>query len=230
MNTRQYLQLLPALIFATFILMAGAALAADIPAISDDEEYKIYAAVLFPDEPDIGPDTASGIKSDPRRRDLPFQSRPRLDGIGVNSPFLVIDEDTDPNQSLTSPTDGRDASLVRDFNLKNKTPGKILKEKLVPFLPKGQRVEILSAEARGRLFSSDAENRDGWDKFRRNYPFASGIVDFSRVGFNEQRTRAVVFVRNQAHYTIGVGYIVYLQKSDATGKWSMTGSQLAYMS
>jgi hypothetical protein len=53
----------------------------EVRAIEDDEEYRVYAAVLFPNKPEI-PDA---IKDDPLRRDLYLSERPRLDGLGVGN-------------------------------------------------------------------------------------------------------------------------------------------------
>jgi hypothetical protein len=50
------------------------------------------------------------------------------------------------------------------------------------------------------------------------------------VGFDPSRTRAVVSVRHQADYEMGIGYRIYLEKSAATGRWLGTGADLTYRS
>ncbi len=50
------------------------------------------------------------------------------------------------------------------------------------------------------------------------------------VGFDSSRTRAIVTVRHQADYEMGIGYRIYLEKSAATGRWLITGTDLTYRS
>ena len=70
----------------------------------------------------------------------------------------------------------------------------------------------------------------GWEAHRRQYPFSGGIKSVSRVGFDPARTHAVVTIRHQADYEMGIGYRIYLEKSAATGRWLITGSELTYRS
>ena len=194
----------------------------EVPAIEDDEEYRVYAAVLFPNKPEI-PDA---IKDDPLQRDLYLSERPRLDGLGLGSRSAVVYEQTKVNKTMRPADDGSHTALGEDFNRKTAKPARLSKEKLMANLPKDIGVRIITDGEMSELF----RKRDGWDRFRQKYPFAGGIKGFSRVGFDPARTQAVVFVSHQAHYRMGVGYWIYLEKSASSGKWIISGSRLAYIS
>ena len=218
---RQLLILLACLAMA--VIQASTAFAGEeVPAIEEDEEYRVYAAVLFPNKPEI-PDA---IKDDPLRRDLYLSERPRLDGLGVGNRSAVVYEQTKVNQKMRPADDGSLAALGEDFNRKTEKPARLSKEKLMAHLPKGSGVLIITDEEMSELF----RNRDGWDRFRQKYPFAGGIKGFSRAGFDPARMQAVVFVSHQADYRMGVGYWIYLEKSASSGKWIISGSRLAHIS
>jgi hypothetical protein len=188
----------------------------EVPAIEDDEEYRVYAAVLFPNKPEI-PDA---IKDDPLRRDLYLSERPRLDGLGLGNGDAVVDEQTTGSQKRRPPEDGTDDPMGADFNRKNEKPARLLMGKLMAHLPKNQSIHIITVEERNKLLRA----RDGWDQFRQKFPFAGGIKTFSRVGFDPARARAVVFIHHQAHYRMGVGYLIFLDKSATSGKWIIAGA------
>lgn len=194
----------------------------EVPAIEDDEEYRVYAAVLFPNKLEI-PDA---IKDDLLRRDLYLSERPRLDGLGLGNRSAVVCEQTNVNKTMRPADDGSLTALGEDFNRKTEKPARLSKEKLLANLPKDNGVRIITDEEMSELF----RKRDGWDRFRQKYPFAGGIKGVSRVGFDPTRTQAVVFVGHQADYRMGVGYWIYLEKSASSGKWIISGSRLAYIS
>ena len=194
----------------------------EVPAIEDDEEYRVFAAVLFPNEPEI-PDE---IRNDPLRRGAYLSQRPRLDGLGLGNRFDVVQEVTEGNQRMKPAADGADALQSEDFNRKNEKPSRLVKAKFLAPLPKDHSVRMIADEEMTSLFRS----KGGWNEFRKKYPFAGGIKAFSRVGFDPARMRAVVFVRHQAGSEMGVGYLIYLEKSASSGKWIITGSRLTYIS
>jgi hypothetical protein len=215
-------------LFLFFIYLALALLTA-LPAwaeseyspIDDDEEYRVFAAVLFPSKPEI-PDE---IKNDPLKRDMYRLSQPDLDGLDLNSTFMTVQETT-RGQKIRPDADGSDASLIEDFNRKNEKSARIVKEKLAVHLPKAQSVHIITREEMAKLF----RGKGGWEEYRRRFPLSGGIKTFSCVGFNPSRTRAAVFIRHQADYEMGIGYVIYLDKSATSGQWIMTASVLAYRS
>jgi hypothetical protein len=53
-------------------------------------------------------------------------------------------------------------------------------------------------------------------------PFDSGRTYVSRVGFNRDKTQALVYVQHVAGPEMGIGHYVFLDKTD--GKWVIAGS------
>jgi hypothetical protein len=192
------------------------------PPIDDADEYRVIAAVLFPAEPEI-PDA---IKSDPQRRALYLAGHPRLDGLGLGEPFMTIQEATIQGQTMAPRADGRDALLAEDYNRKNEKSARLVLERLRAHLPQGQEVRLITSQEMRALFQQGG----GWQEHRRRFPRGGGIKSLSRVGFDPSRARAAVTVRHQADYEMGIGYRIYLEKSAATGRWVITGSDLTYRS
>ena len=58
----------------------------------------------------------------------------------------------------------------------------------------------------------DQEN--GWEQFYRAYPESSGLITFSRVGFNRQHNQALVYLGIQSDYLAGRGYLILLTKEN----------------
>jgi hypothetical protein len=68
----------------------------------------------------------------------------------------------------------------------------------------------------------------GWDNFYNKYSDSQGIMTFSRVGFNAERSQALVCVGNQYHFLAGAGYIVLLVKED--GIWRVKHEVMSWIS
>lgn len=188
--------------------------------IQDEEEYAVMAAVLFPNPPDIPDD----MKDDVQRKAYQAKATVRLDGFHGGS-YTIEDETT-----ASKITKGADPVTVDDFNRKNEKACKIAGVKLLARIPAGKRVTVISAEEVRSIFASPSGKGGGWDEFRKRYPFAGEIAYLSRPGFNPDRTKAVMEVRMQAGYEMGVGYRVYLEKSSKTGKWIIVDRDMSHMS
>ncbi|HLW81744.1 MAG TPA: hypothetical protein VKS20_06860 [Candidatus Acidoferrales bacterium] len=59
---------------------------------------------------------------------------------------------------------------------------------------------------------------DGWFRFYRNFPQASGINGLSRVGFNSRKDQALVFLVHQSSGLGGTRIFFVLSKSGGTWK------------
>jgi hypothetical protein len=57
----------------------------------------------------------------------------------------------------------------------------------------------------------------GWNKFYERHPNSGGWIEMSAVGFNADKTVAVVYMGYHCHYLCGGGTFYILQKKD--GKW-----------
>lgn len=56
----------------------------------------------------------------------------------------------------------------------------------------------------------------GWDEFYRRFPGSRGMIWFSRVGFNKDRTQALFYFGNQYTDYAGEGYLILMAKADGT--------------
>lgn len=187
--------------------------------IQEDEEYAVMAAVLFPNEPDI----PEGITDELARKVYRDRATVRLSGFHGSS-YTLEDETT-----ASKRTGEADPFTVNDYNRKNEQACRIDGARLLAHIPpeKRTRVTVISADEVRKLFSSGSGKGGGWREFRKKYPFAGGIVYFSRPGFNEARNRAVIEANCQADYEMGIGYRIHLEKSPKTGKWVMVNGDIS---
>ncbi len=210
---------------ALVALFAAAAIAAapteaTLPLIPDDEEYAVFGAVLFPNKPEIPANV-----QDEARYMLEYRDRVRLDGIR-GGPYTIA-EGTARERRLEprNAPERRDTAMLADYNAKNATSHRLDGAKLSRLGPTRQ-VTMITEDELARLFGPGR----GWEEVRRRFPFQGGIVRFSRVGFNEDKTRAVVHVSCQADYEMGVAYLVFLEKSTKSGNWLLLGTVLTRIS
>lgn len=187
--------------------------------IQEDEEYAVMAAVLFPNEPDI----PEGITDELARKVYRDRATVRLSGFHGSS-YTLEDETT-----ASKRTGEADPFTVNDYNRKNEQACRIDGARLLAHIPpeKRTRVTVISADEVRKLFSSGSGKGGGWREFRKKYPFAGGIVYFSRPGFNKARNRAVIEANCQADYEMGIGYRIHLEKSPKTGKWVMVNGDIS---
>jgi hypothetical protein len=72
--------------------------------------------------------------------------------------------------------------------------------------------ELVNAETIGTLI-----NDHTWEAFYQRYPDSGGIIRMSAVGFNRQKTLAIVFTGSACNNLCGSGSFHLLKKRD--GKW-----------
>jgi hypothetical protein len=202
------------------LFAAAAVAAATLPLIPDDDEYAVFGAVLFPNKPEV----PANVRDEALYM-LEYRDRVRLEGIR-GGPYTIAEGTT--RQRRLEPRDapeGRDAAMLADYNAKNATPHRLDGAKLSQLGPTRQ-VTMITEEELARLFGPGR----GWEEVRRRFPFQGGIVRFSRVGFNQDKTRAVVHVSCQADYEMGAAYLVFLEKSTKSGNWLLLGTVLTRIS
>lgn len=187
--------------------------------IQEGEEYAVMAAVLFPNEPDI----PENITDELSRKVYRDRATVRLSGFHGSS--YTVEDETTPSKM----TGEADPFAVNDYNRKNEQACRIDGARFLAHIPpeKKTRVSVISAEEMQKLFSAGSGKGGGWNEFRKKYPFAGGMVYFSRPGFNEARNRAVIEANCQADYEMGIGYRIHLEKSPKTGKWVMVNGDIS---
>jgi hypothetical protein len=67
-----------------------------------------------------------------------------------------------------------------------------------------------------------------WTRFYRKYPFSSGLIMFSQVGFNEQHDQAFVYAGRGCGGLCGEGAYYLLRKTN--GKWEILSEQGLWVS
>jgi hypothetical protein len=107
-----------------------------------------------------------------------------------------------------------EAEVADDFVEKNGTPARLEHSIDIP----ASYVLVDAREVRGM----------DWGKFYQKYPKSQGIMSLSRVGFNHDRDRALVYVGNQSGGKTGMGFYVFMVKQD--GGWQVTGRTAAWVS
>ena len=188
--------------------------------IADEEEYAVFAAVLFPNRPEV-PD---GIKGDAERLAYLAAATVRLDGFHGDSYTLQ-----DTTRMQPGPAKGSEQEMTADYNRKGARACRIDRGRLLSQVPQGKGIAFVGAEEVMQTFSAGAES-GGWEAFRSRRPLGGGITTLSRPGFDARRSRAVLEVGHQADYEMGIGYRVYLEKSPKTGKWVIVGADMTRQS
>ena len=101
----------------------------------------------------------------------------------------------------------------KDFKNQNINSEKILKSEIP-----NDKIVLISSEEVDKIFKN---NRKGWDHFYRKFPKSQGILTLSKIGFNENKTQAIVYYGNQSHYLAGIGYLAYYIKINDS--WKLAG-------
>jgi hypothetical protein len=194
----------------SFLFIGAAADAQTTCIVNDEEEYAVFAAVLFPNPPEA----PKGMKSYVERNAWLASKRVRLDGFH-GSHYLLQDETT-PSKSARN----KDRDLIPDFNTKNGQSCKLVASRLQAYLSPDNSVTFKSAEEIRKQNSISSGNKN---------MLGGEIARLTRPGFNNDKTVAMVEVDLQAGPEMGVGYRVYLQKSSKTGKWIITDADRTRM-
>lgn len=186
----------------SFLLLASVSIAAEQKKTYkvDFDEYIVYSAVM----------------------------NSRIEMPAAGGMFFVVAEETNKDsvaKDYGQSPDGKndiDPSLIEDFNSKNAKEHRLEGDKFPP----GAHVKIITEKELSEIFSGFS--KDGWRVFRERYIGAGGILYFSRVGFNTEKTQALLEVRNQANWEMGVGYKVFLKKRDNV--WEVIWYEMSYIS
>jgi hypothetical protein len=125
----------------------------------------------------------------------------------------MIRSDTVPWHMCLNPTDEwkkRIGSAIDDYVSTNKKPWA-----LAPRFTVSSPYQLLNYKK--DIFSLFEKGSSGWDDFYAAHPNSGGWFDLSAVGFNEDKTIAVVYMSNHCGWVCGRGDFKVLQKRE--GKW-----------
>lgn len=122
---------------------------------------------------------------------------------------------------MTQPGDSPGLKKIReakettsDFDNKGKMTPAALEKKFLAKVP----VVLISEAERDRIFvitkngAKPVPNMKGFEEFHRLYPKSQGFMSVSRIGFNPDRTRALVYVGNLCGGLCGTGQYYLLTK------------------
>jgi hypothetical protein len=200
------------LALVTFVLVLGLmgaqSASRDTPLV--DEEYAVYDATIS----SLFEGGKVTFDSGAEVRHLVIRELTVADDI---EPGLLADDGTRLRQGLATLT----TSTVDDYKEKNKTARRLERafDLSIPYvLVEDQSLEALLAGDRGR----------GWRVFYEQHPDSGGVVGLSRVGFNNDRTQALVFVQHQCGDTCASGNYVLLTMVD--GRYRVLSRMQAWIS
>jgi len=101
--------------------------------------------------------------------------------------------------------------ILSDYYKKNEQPYPL--ERKFNF----QTDYILVSDTVNEIFNKDNRSWESdlsWKEFYEMYPGAYGITEFSRVGFNSEKNKALVEMGNTSGPLAGWGYLVLLEKKN----------------
>ncbi len=176
----------------------------------EDEEYKVFTDFLQIESKHISAaeEAALSAQEKAERQLLKNFDFPSLGSINsVVGQLTANNRRLDKNIMNTLGID--DATMVADYEAKNKKIYKLKNKFLVKNI-----ITILPEEKAKKIFNS----RGGWIEFHKKYPFASGIICLSRIGFNKEKTRAVFYAANPVDSEMGKGYMVLMEKKENAWK------------
>jgi hypothetical protein len=176
---------------ALFALLLAISLAqgAVQPALTDPEAYRVYAALL-PNEWTVR---------------------------SAHAKTLVFEEETSMPKMCPEPSGGvlntewRD--VLDDFHHQNAVP-----KRLLPGMDLGiPYVVVPRADILASFTNAPNDRMGGWTAFYQTYPDSGGHMMVSGVGFNPQKTRAIVYMGHSCGLLCGGGTYYFLENS--SGRW-----------
>src|SRR5262249_21136464 len=112
---------------------------------------------------------------------------------------------------------------ISDFHVKNETVDLLGDQFSLP-----THEVLIGRRTLAALHEKYPRTRDFWKAFRRKYPKAMGLFGMSKVGFNSDRTLAVVYVYYTTGPIGGDGRYVLLRK--AAGTWIFEARLMVWLS
>lgn len=111
-----------------------------------------------------------------------------------------------------------DSSTYSDFLNRNTNSHQIESIKLAK-----QNIIYIPDSIQNSIF-----NNGGWKEFNKCYPNTIGFVEFSAIGFNRNKTQALIYYRQMSDLPYGNGY--YLLYNLENGIWNKKQSKLGWTS
>ena len=149
-------------------------------------------------------------------KDQELDKNPPL--IGESTSQLRMDDFEDPTSNpLATPDE------IADFQAKNSEPISIR-----PLVSEIKVLGFITHDELKTLFLKNSHVTDGWSAFHKKYPEANGDLWFSRIGYNSDRTRAIVYFSHVCGGLCGKGG--WLNYKKEAGVWHRYGEQMLWVS
>jgi hypothetical protein len=169
---------------------------------SADEEYSVYSAYL-------------------RSKELRGNAKLLVIQEGTSGCTMYEDGSTQPKFGTKEPFhqivkkrfQEVEQATLDDYVENNKTPEKLLSKFDLPI-----KYVIANDADIAPLFPKEEPDR-AWKKFYAKYPNSTGILFFSKVGFNSKKTQAFIYAGRQCGGLCGLGKYILLEKKGST--WSI---------
>lgn len=115
-----------------------------------------------------------------------------------------------------------DEDTFNDFILKNKFSIKIKDDFYTQ-----KKIVILKEQEIKEVFKDFIYI--GWKKFYKKFgEETQGLLNLSRIGYNNKKNKAMIYYSNQSNSTSGAGYIITLEKINS--KWKICSSTMVWIS
>src|SRR5262245_9928607 len=167
--------------------------------VLDEEDYSVYAALL----------KEKFINRDTRR--LVIESYTSVDA----QTYADLEETIKRAAPLTKET-------TDNFRAKRR-PKKLRDRFNLPL-----QIDLLSKSEIARVFKRTSKKSDGWEKFYHLYPSSPGILRLSRIGFNSDKSQALIFVAHSCGLLCGEGNYFVMAKKD--GEWTIVKELTTWVS
>lgn len=88
------------------------------------------------------------------------------------------------------------------------------------------KVELVDEALRAKLFAGD-DPAASWERFRKRFPHAPGLLSVSRVAIDDARANALVYVEFACGPTCGTGRLIRLARVNTT--WAVLSGELMWV-
>src|SRR5215475_13118557 len=132
------------------------------------------------------------------------------DWQGAEQKTVVISTTTKFWEACVNPATEKDSGLktaLEQYNSINKDAWKLQAE-----FGFGRQFELISLDEIKSIFRAGVGR--GWEGFRKRYPDSAGFVELSAVGFNEDKSVAVVYIGYYCGGLCGSGGVKFMRKKD----------------
>ena len=116
---------------------------------------------------------------------------------------------------------GASLDTIADYESKNRVA-----VSLREIFDEKEKVQFITRTEVDRTFRVGS---DGWRIFARNHPKANGFVSFSRIGFNQDRSEAIVYFGHGCGWLCGHGELSFYEKAP-DGSWYRAGGGIGWVS